>query len=228
MVMLRQAVVRQATVVGGGTIMMLGTAEVEFQLFDEVKQSWSSFKETFCLVEGSPTYILGMTFQAKQHANICLQQNMVRYSTEFKSCTTKVSTCSHGMVASVMTLNDPLVYTAEAALIEGNAWTTMELSVPSAMGVETRPADAHMHTAVAGCERFNHTLREMARACHFDHGYEWDLMLPLIITWYKNLVQTSTGFSPFYMNHGRDPRPEGVQTAERGSRRMCSQCRPRC
>ena len=75
----------------------------------------------------------------------------------------------------------------------------------AAMGVETRPADAHMHTAVAGCERFNHTLREMARACHFDHGYEWDLMLPLIITWYKNLVQTSTGFSPFYMNHGRDP-----------------------
>ena len=84
-------------------------------------------------MEGCPTFILGITFHAKQHANVCLQQNTVRYSTEFRSCTTKVSTCSHGTVASVMTLNDPLVYTAEAGLIEGKAWATMELSVPSAM-----------------------------------------------------------------------------------------------
>jgi len=72
------------------------------------------------------------------------------------------------------------------------------------MGILLVPADAHMHTAVAGCERFNHTLREIARATHFDHGFEWDLILPLAVFWYKTLIQTSTGHSPFYMNHGRE------------------------
>ena len=73
-----------------------------------------------------------------------------------------------------------------------------------AMGIELRAADAHMHTAVAGCERFNHTLRELCRAVHFDTGYEWDLVLPLLVFWYKQLVQVSSGFSPFYLNHGRE------------------------
>jgi hypothetical protein len=72
------------------------------------------------------------------------------------------------------------------------------------MGIELCTADAHMHTAVGGCERFNHTLREIARAAHFDHGFEWDVMLPLIVFWYRQLVQSATGFSPFYMDHGRD------------------------
>ena len=74
-----------------------------------------------------------------------------------------------------------------------------------AMGIRLVVADAHMHTAVAGAERFNHSLREIARAAHFDHGFEWDLLLPMIVSWYNSLVQTSTGFSPFYLDHGRDP-----------------------
>ena len=72
-------------------------------------------------------------------------------------------------------------------------------------GIVLRPADAEMHTAVAGAERFNATLRELARAAHFDHGYEWDLVLPLLVYWYKQLVQTASGYSPFFLNHGRDP-----------------------
>ena len=72
------------------------------------------------------------------------------------------------------------------------------------MGIELRDADAHMHTAVAGCERFNATLRELARATHFDTGFEWDLMLPLMVFWYKQLVQGATNNSTFYLNHGRE------------------------
>ena len=71
-------------------------------------------------------------------------------------------------------------------------------------GIDLRAADAEMHTAVAGAERFNATLREMARAVHFDHGFEWDLVLPLLVFWYKQLAQTSSGYSPFFLNHGRD------------------------
>ena len=72
------------------------------------------------------------------------------------------------------------------------------------MGIELRAADAEMHTGVAGAERFNATLRELARATHFDHGWEWDVVLPLLISWYKDLVQTATGYTPFFLNHGRD------------------------
>ena len=74
----------------------------------------------------------------------------------------------------------------------------------SRAGIRLCDADAHMHTAVAGCERFNASLREIARAASFDHGFEWDIMLPLLLFWYKQLVQSATGFSPFYLNHGRD------------------------
>jgi len=72
-------------------------------------------------------------------------------------------------------------------------------------GIDLRPADSEMHTAVAGAERFNATLRELARAVHFDHGFEWDLVLPLLVFWYKQLVQTASGYTPFFLNHGRDP-----------------------
>ena len=72
------------------------------------------------------------------------------------------------------------------------------------MGIKLLPADSHMHTVVGGCERFNHSLRELARATHFDHGYEWDLVLPLLVFWYKQLVHSATGHSPFYISHGRE------------------------
>jgi hypothetical protein len=37
-----------------------------------------------------------------------------------------------------------------------------------------------MQTAVGCCERFNATLRAMARAAYFDSAYRWDVWLPLI------------------------------------------------
>ena len=74
-----------------------------------------------------------------------------------------------------------------------------------AFGIDLRPGDAHMHTVVAGCERFNATLRELARACHFDSNYHWDAVLPLLIFHYKCTLQSTTGYSPFYLNHGREP-----------------------
>jgi hypothetical protein len=41
-------------------------------------------------------------------------------------------------------------------------------------------ADSHMHTAVRCCERFNTSLRAMARAAYFDSAYQWDVWLPFI------------------------------------------------
>lgn len=71
--------------------------------------------------------------------------------------------------------------------------------------VEMRIADSHMHTAVALTERFNSTLREMARAAWFDNKCEWDLFLPYLVLYYNATIQESTGYSPFFIEHGREP-----------------------
>ena len=71
------------------------------------------------------------------------------------------------------------------------------------MGIDNRAADAHMHTVVGICERFNATLRELARAAWFDQRCQWDLYLPWALAYYNATVQTSTGYSPFYLNTGR-------------------------
>jgi len=76
-----------------------------------------------------------------------------------------------------------------------------------ACGITHIAGTAHLHTAVAPCERFNKTLRTMARATRFDSGYEWDVWLPMIELFYNAAPQdTLKGYSPFYLEHGRAPR----------------------
>ena len=74
-----------------------------------------------------------------------------------------------------------------------------------AVRMEHLAADAHMHTAVGICERFNHTLREFARAVYFDEQCQWDLYLPLLVLYYSAGVNPNTGYSPFYLNNLREP-----------------------
>ncbi|KAL1508167.1 hypothetical protein AB1Y20_004288 [Prymnesium parvum] len=73
------------------------------------------------------------------------------------------------------------------------------------LGIGMRIADSHMHTAVALTERFNSTLREMARAAWFDGKLEWDLILPYLVLFYNSTIQEATGCSPFFLEHGREP-----------------------
>ena len=74
-----------------------------------------------------------------------------------------------------------------------------------AVRIEHVAADAHMHTAVGICERFNHTLREFARAVYFDEHCQWDLYLPLLVLFYNQGINPDTGYSPFYLNNLREP-----------------------
>jgi len=86
-----------------------------------------------------------------------------------------------------------------------NLISTLAQSFYDAFKVDLRPGDSHMHTVVGGCERFNATLRDLARATHFDTNYHWDAVLPLLVLHYKASIQETTGYSPFYLNHGREP-----------------------
>ena len=73
-----------------------------------------------------------------------------------------------------------------------------------AVGIDLRMCDSEMHTGVGGCERFNGTLRELARSLHFDLDVSWEAVLPLLVFWYKSTAQTAAGNTPFFLNHGRD------------------------
>lgn len=54
-------------------------------------------------------------------------------------------------------------------------------------------------------ERFNHTLADMLSMYISETHSNWDTVLPFITFAYNTAVQSTTGFSPFYLLHGREP-----------------------
>ncbi|KAL0154738.1 hypothetical protein M9458_049001, partial [Cirrhinus mrigala] len=55
-------------------------------------------------------------------------------------------------------------------------------------------------------ERFNQTLKQMLRRVVMEDKRDWDLMLPYILFGIRELPQASTGFTPFELLFGRQPR----------------------
>ena len=52
-------------------------------------------------------------------------------------------------------------------------------------------------------ERFNQTLKSMLRKFATDHNKDWDRLLPYLLFAYREVPQSSTGFSPFELLYGR-------------------------
>ena len=59
-------------------------------------------------------------------------------------------------------------------------------------------------------ERFNRTLTSMLAKRVERSGSDWDTHLPYVLFAYRSSVQESTGESPFFLMHGRDPRLPSV------------------
>uniref|UniRef100_A0A9J7WVP0 ribonuclease H n=1 Tax=Cyprinus carpio carpio TaxID=630221 RepID=A0A9J7WVP0_CYPCA len=55
-------------------------------------------------------------------------------------------------------------------------------------------------------ERFNKTLKQMLRRVAADDRRDWDQMLPYILFGIREVPQASTGFTPFELLFGRQPR----------------------
>ena len=55
-------------------------------------------------------------------------------------------------------------------------------------------------------ERFNQTHKQMLRKMIDEEGLDWDKLVPYILFAYREVSQSSTGFSPFEMVYGRDVR----------------------
>ncbi|XP_073784003.1 uncharacterized protein [Danio rerio] len=55
-------------------------------------------------------------------------------------------------------------------------------------------------------ERFNKTLKQMLRRVVAEDGRDWDLMIPYVLFGIREVPQASTGFTPFELLFGRQPR----------------------
>ncbi|KAL0154090.1 hypothetical protein M9458_050549 [Cirrhinus mrigala] len=55
-------------------------------------------------------------------------------------------------------------------------------------------------------ERLNRTLKDQLAKYICESGGEWDRYLPQVELAYNSSVHSSTGFSPFFLAHGREPR----------------------
>uniref|UniRef100_A0A9J7Z8P6 Integrase catalytic domain-containing protein n=1 Tax=Cyprinus carpio carpio TaxID=630221 RepID=A0A9J7Z8P6_CYPCA len=55
-------------------------------------------------------------------------------------------------------------------------------------------------------ERFNQTLKQMLRRVLAEDKHDWDLMFPYVLFGIREVPQASTGFTPFELLFGRQPR----------------------
>ncbi|XP_067305997.1 uncharacterized protein [Pseudorasbora parva] len=55
-------------------------------------------------------------------------------------------------------------------------------------------------------ERFNQTLKQMLRRVAAEDKRDWDLMIPYVLFGIREVPQASTGFTPFELLFGRQPR----------------------
>ena len=55
-------------------------------------------------------------------------------------------------------------------------------------------------------ERFNRTLLNMLSTCSMEHPSDWDLYLSKLCLAYNSSVQSTTGYSPFFLMFGREAR----------------------
>ena len=55
-------------------------------------------------------------------------------------------------------------------------------------------------------ERFNQTLKAMLRRAVKEEGKDWDKLVPYVLFAYREVPQSSTGFSPFELLYGRPVR----------------------
>ena len=85
------------------------------------------------------------------------------------------------------------------------------LSVHKAIGTTLRMSTAFHPQTDGQTERTNRTLQEIIRAS-IDYNQEnWDLLLPLTEFAINNATSSSTGFSPFFLDTGQNPRTIDLQ-----------------
>ena len=99
----------------------------------------------------------------------------------------------HGLPERIVSDRDPK--------FTGKFWTDL----CSKLNVKQSLSTAHHAQTDGQTERANRTIEEMLR-CFMTYELNWIDALPMIEFAYNNSVNATTGFTPFYLNYGMDPR----------------------
>ncbi|KAI8499504.1 hypothetical protein Bbelb_225550 [Branchiostoma belcheri] len=77
-------------------------------------------------------------------------------------------------------------------------------SLYKALGIEKTRTTAYHPQGDGLVERFNRTLKDMLSKYVSTTGDDWDDHLPHVLLAYNTSVHASTGFTPFFLTHGRE------------------------
>ena len=91
------------------------------------------------------------------------------------------------------------------------------------LGIDKKRVSPLHPQANGAVERLNRTVGEMLRKSANELGEDWDLQIPFILFNYMNHDHESTGYSPFYLAHGRHPRTPQLILASGTSKKPTSQ-----
>ena len=100
----------------------------------------------------------------------------------------------HGLPRTIVTDRD--------SKFTGKFWQ----AVFTALGTKLSMSTAYHPQTDGQTERANRTLLQGLRAYTNAHHDDWDSHLPVLELAYNNSVHASTGFTPFFLNHGTNPR----------------------
>ena len=99
----------------------------------------------------------------------------------------------HGLPKAIVSNRDPR--------FTSNFWR----AVMARIGCHQAMSTAHHPQTDGQTERANRTLKEMLRSYVNSRQNDWDQYLAPLEFAYNNAQQSSTGHSPFFLNHGRQP-----------------------
>lgn len=87
-----------------------------------------------------------------------------------------------------------------------NFMSTLLQQVYKLLGIRSLRTTAYHPQTDGLTERFNQTLKQMLRKFVSDSGKDWDQWLPYLLFAYREVPQSSTGFSPFELLYGHEVR----------------------
>ena len=93
---------------------------------------WHTVAETFNVIDGPTTFILGNTFHRPHRLKLDLAAELASYELEGGvTVITPVSVHAPGCVAATAVTADPLVYTSESTTISDVGFTVVQARVPN-------------------------------------------------------------------------------------------------
>ena len=132
---------------------------------------------------------------------------LVDYATRWPEAVALKSTTTENISEQLMTIFSRLGIPDEILSDNGSNFSSHLMSeTMKLMGIKHSFTTPYNPQANGLCERFNGTLKSMLRKVTAERPEDWDRYIPAVLFAYREIPQETTGFSPFELMYGRQPR----------------------